>query len=229
MAVVDSRFKLNLKIGSAVHNLPIYEGYSDFYNGMYVPLRVSTGYRYVPITATPSELTVNAGVVKGGKKYYFLTRAFTNNYSLSGGMFFRYIAGGSNSMDLTNIINVTVPIPETHRFRVTFKQKVAMSFNAYKHGYRAESQYQYVVKHNGSVLIDTGMRNLLDGWFGQYETPNSSESSMRSVAKWMTLGTLDMTLNAGNNVFQLWGAMKEHNNKHAAMFVEPFLVEVQYI
>ena len=71
MAVVDSRFKLNLKIGSAVHNLPIYEGYSDFYNGMYVPLKVSTGYRYVPITATPSELTVNAGVVKGGKKYYF--------------------------------------------------------------------------------------------------------------------------------------------------------------
>ena len=93
----------------------------------------------------------------------------------------------------------------------------------------AESQYQYVVKHNGSVLIDTGMRNLLDGWFGQYETPNSDESGMRSVAKWMTLGALDMTLNAGNNVFQLWGAMQEWNNKHAAMFVEPFLVEVQYI
>ena len=109
MAVVDSRFKLNLKIGSAVHNLPIYEGYSDFYNGMYFPLKVSTGYRYVPITPTQSELTINAGTIKDGKKYYFLTRAFTNNYSLSGGMFFRYISGGSNSMDLTNIIIVTVP------------------------------------------------------------------------------------------------------------------------
>ena len=32
MAVVDSRLKLNLKIGSAVHNLPIYEDYSEFYN-----------------------------------------------------------------------------------------------------------------------------------------------------------------------------------------------------
>ena len=40
---------------------------------------------------------------------------------------------------------------------------------------------------------------------------------------------LNVTLNAGNNVFQLWGAMKEDNNKHAAMFVEPFLVEIQYI
>ena len=84
--VVDSRFKLNFKIGSAVHNLPIYEGYSDFYNGMYVPLKVSTGYRYVPITPTQSELTINAGTIKDGKKYYFLTRAFTNNYSLSGGV-----------------------------------------------------------------------------------------------------------------------------------------------
>ena len=132
-------------------------------------------------------------------------------------------------MDLTNIISVTVPIPETHRFKVTFKQKVAMSFNAYKHGYRAESQYQYVVKHNGNVLIDTGMRNLLDSWFRQYETSNASESGMRSVAKWMELGTLEMDLEAGNNVLQLWGAMQEGNNKHSAMFVEPFLVEVQYI
>ena len=227
--VVDSRFKLNFKIGSAVHNLPIYEDYSEFYNGMYFPLKVTTGDRYVPITPTQSELTINAGTIKDGKKYYFLTRAFTNNYSLSGGGFFKYISGQSNSMDLTNIISVTVPIPETHRFKVTFKQKVAMSFNAYKHGYRAESQYQYVVKHNGNVLIDTGMRNLLDGWFRQYETSQASESGMRSVAKWMELGTLEMDLEAGNNVFQLWGAMQEGNNKHAAMFVEPFLVEVQYI
>ena len=75
--VVDSRFKLNFKIGNAVHNLPIYEDYSEFYNGMYFPLKVSTGNRYVPITPTQSELTINAGTIKDGKKYYFLTRAFT--------------------------------------------------------------------------------------------------------------------------------------------------------
>ena len=73
MAVVDSRFKLNLKIGSAVHNLPIYESYSDFYNGLYVPLKVSTGYRYVPITPTQSELTINAGTIKNGTKYYMIS------------------------------------------------------------------------------------------------------------------------------------------------------------
>ena len=229
MATADSRYKLNLKIGSAYHYLPIYEGYSDFYNGLYVPLKVSTGYRYVPITPTQSELTANAGIIKNGTRYYFLTRAFTNNYSISNGSFYKYISGGSNSMDLTNIINVSIPVPETHKYRVTFKQKVAMSFNAHKHGYRAESQYQYVVKHNGNTLIDTGMRNLLDGWFRQYETSAGDAGGMQAVAKWMTLGTVDITLNAGNNVFQLWAAMKEHNNKHAAIFVEPFLVEIQYI
>ena len=64
MAVADSRYKLNLKIGSAYHYLPIYESYSDFYNGLYVPLRVSTGYRYVPITPNQSELNINTGTIK---------------------------------------------------------------------------------------------------------------------------------------------------------------------
>ena len=230
MAVVDSRFKLNLKIGSAVHNLPIYEGYSDFYNGMYFPLKVSTGYRYVPITPTQSELTINAGTIKDGKKYYFLTRAFANNYSLSNGSFYKYISGGSAEMDLTDIISVTVPVPETHTYKITLKQKMWLSYNAHKHGYRAESQYRFQTRLNGEILTDTGEHNVRgDGPFYNYASGASSFADMQARAQWFTLGTVTKTLKAGNNVFHLWAWMKEHNNKHATMFVEPFLVEIQYV
>lgn len=84
MAVVDTKNTLNIKIGSNNITLPIYEDYSDFYNGLYMPLKTFQGERYVPITPSQSEFTANAGVYKNGIKYYFLTRAFTTSDSWGG-------------------------------------------------------------------------------------------------------------------------------------------------
>lgn len=52
---------------------------------------------------------------------------------------------------------------------------------------------------------------------------------MPGVIKWMTLGeNIEVDLKGGVNTFDLWIRMYENNNKHAALYIDPFQVEVTY-
>lgn len=229
MAVVDTKNTLKLKIGSNNITLPIYETHDDFYNGKYMSIKTGGGERYVPLSSSQSEYTVNAGIIEKGTKYYFLTQAFTTSNSVGGGSFFKYISGGSNSMQFTNLISLDVPVPETHKYKVTFKAKFWHGFNSYKHGYRAESRYRYQIRQGENILIDTGLHNCSDTpLFRSYSSGAATYESSQAAAKWYTFGTLEMKLNAGKANFQLWGYMEENNNKNANMFVEPFQIDLEY-
>ena len=74
MAIVNAKNKLNITINNEVHKIPLYEGYSDFYNGKYMTFYTFNNTPlYVGVTHSPSELTVNAGKIgNDGVKYYIL-------------------------------------------------------------------------------------------------------------------------------------------------------------
>ena len=76
MANIDTKTRLNLTIGSAKHSLPLYDDYRDFYNGKYVRIKTFNKNLYAPLTKTRSDMSVNAGVIVDGIRYYFLTSAF---------------------------------------------------------------------------------------------------------------------------------------------------------
>lgn len=52
---------------------------------------------------------------------------------------------------------------------------------------------------------------------------------MANVAQWFTIDEKVMSLSAGSNVFDLWAGMRFTSNKHAALYVSPFQVEITYL
>lgn len=149
---------------------------------------------------------------------------------MGGGSFYEYIKGSSNEKTLTNIITADVDIPETHNYELTFKVKMWASYNAYKSKYRANSGYRLQVRYEDEIVADTQDHSCADSpLFRDYSSGAASYADMLAVSKWVTIGTITKTLNAGRHPFQLWASMWENNNKHAALLVEPFQVELKYI
>lgn len=238
LAVASDRYKFYVKIGSVTYPLPIYTDYSSFYNGKYLALQSGGTNYYVPLSPSKSELTINAGVYKNDTLYYYLTEAFEKTAGVSGGYYFKYISGESNEMDLTNAISLDIKVPESGYYNCGFRICTALGYNSYKGGYRAESQYQFQVRHNGDILADTGLHNVCaEGDFatdyGTYKSFYSyafgigNSDSSEAKKQWYDLLKYKVYLTAGKNTFQLWIKMSEHNNKHACCYVKPFEVTVE--
>ena len=229
MANIDSKTRLNLKIGSAKHSLPLYDSYSDFYNGKYMRIKTFNKNLYAPLSPSRSELTVNAGVVMDGLRYYFLMKSFKQGEGFtSTGHWYKYISGGSANYGLAKVLSCSVTVPEDGLYTITSKVKWAGSYNDY-HNYRRNSSYQFQTRFGNSILTDTGLLALSTDAFYPYSTGRAGESDMPGVIKWMTLGSgIEVQLKGGANTFDLWIRMYENNNKHAALYIDPFQVEVTY-
>lgn len=229
MANIDTKTRLNLTIGSAKHSLPLYDDYKDFYNGKYVRVKTFNKNLYAPLTTTRSGMSVNAGVIVDGIRYYFLTSAFEQGEPfVSTGHFYKYISGGSASYGLAKVLSCTVNVPEDGLYTITSKVKWAGSYNDY-HNYRRNSAYQFQTRFGNDILTDTGQHTLAESIFYPYSTGRAGEGDMPGVIKWMTLGeNIEVDLKGGVNTFDLWIRMYENNNKHAALYIDPFQVEVTY-
>lgn len=229
MANVDAKTRLNLTIGSAKHSLPLYDDYKDFYNGKYVRIKTFNKNLYAPLTKTRSDMSVNAGVIVDGIRYYFLTSAFEQGEPfVSTGHFHKHISGGSASYGLAKALSCTVNVPEDGLYTITSKVKWAGSYNAY-HNYRRNSAYQFQTRFGNNILTDTGQHTLAESIFYPYSTDRVGEGDMPGVIKWMTLGeNVEVGLKGGVNTFDLWIRMYENNNKHATLYIDPFQVEVTY-
>lgn len=228
MANADSKNKLKMVIGGVKYALPLYDSYDGFYNKKYMKILLSDGNtRYIGLTPDRSDITVNAGCYINDKKYYFLIKKIESNAINASGSFYQYIAN-SQSFQFQKIISTTAYAPEAGQYRVVFKVKWAGSYNDYKN-YRDCSYYRFAVKQGETKLADTGEHNLQDSIFYPYSTGNSGETGMANVAQWFTIDEKVMSLSAGSNVFDLWAGMRFTGNKHAALYVSPFQVEITYL
>lgn len=228
MANADSKNKLKMVIGGVKYELPLYDSYDGFYNKKYMKILLSDGNtRYIGLTPDRSDITVNAGCYINDKKYYFLIKEIESNAINASGSFYQYIAN-SQSFQFQKIISTTAYAPEAGQYRVVFKVKWAGSYNDYKN-YRDCSYYRFAVKQGETELADTGEHNLQDSIFYPYSTGKSDETGMANVAQWFTIDEKVMSLSAGSNVFDLWAGMRFTSNKHAALYVSPFQVEITYL
>ena len=227
MANVDAKTRLNLTIGAAKHSLPLYDSYSDFYNGKYVRIKAFNKNLYAPLTQTRSELSVNAGVIMGGTRYYFLTSAFEREEAFaSPGAFYRHF-GNDIRFDLQKVLTATAIVPETGTYNVIIKANWVGEFNDY-HSYRRNSFYRLQSRLNGTILTDTGIHSLAESIFYPHSHGGEIVSSGNGRA-WFTMGNLNLELTAGSHNFELWVEGYSNNNKHAGMYVDPFQVELTYL
>lgn len=226
MANVDAKTRLNLKIGAAKHSLPLYDDYKDFYNGKYIRIRAFNKDLYAPLTTTRSDMSVNAGVILDGTRYYFLVSAFEQGEAFeSAGAFYHYSNDG-NHYQLQKVLNAVVSVPEDGLYSVDIKVKWEIGYNDH-HNYRDCSYYRLVSKFNGETLTDTGIHNAEYSLFRPYCV--RSHVSDGSRRQWFTMGSdIEVELKAGANTFELWVEMYDTNNKHADMYVDPFQVQATY-
>lgn len=229
MANIDTKTRLNLTIGSAKHSLPLYDDYRDFYNGKYVRIKTFNKNLYAPLVKTRSDMSVNAGVIVDGIRYYFLTSAFKQGEPfVSIGHYYKHISGGTANYGLAKALSCTVKVPEDGLYTIASKVKWAGSYNDY-HDYRSNSAYQFQTRFGNNILTDTGLHTLAESIFSPYSTGRDSASNMPGVIKWMALGrNIEVYLKGGVNTFDLWIRMHEEGNKHAALYIDPFQVEVTY-
>lgn len=226
MANVDAKTRLNLKIGAAKHSLPLYDDYSDFYNGKYIRIRAFNKDLYAPLTTTRSDMSVNAGVILDGTRYYFLVSAFEQGEAFESAGAFYYYSNDGNHYQLQKVLSAVVNAPEDGLYKVDIKVKWEIGYNDY-HNYRDCSYYRLVSKFNGETLTDTGIHNAEYSLFRPYCV--RSHVSDGSRRQWFTMGSdIEVELKAGANTFELWVEMYDTNNKHADMYVDPFQVEVTY-
>lgn len=227
MANIDAKTRLNLKIGSAKHSLPLYDSYSDFYNGKYMRVKTFNKNLYAPLSPSRSELTVNAGVIMDGLRYYFLMKSFKQGEAFaSTGFFYRHF-GNDIRFNLQKVLSANVTVPEDGLYSVTIKAMWVGEFNDY-HNYRRNSFYRLQSRLGDTILTDTGIHSLAEGIFYPYSHGGEIVSSGRGRA-WFTMGSdLELSLKAGTNVFDLYVEGYSNNNKHAGMYVDPFQVEVTY-
>lgn len=227
MANVDAKTRLNLEIGAAKHSLPLYDDYSDFYNGKYVRIKTFNKNLYAPLTTTRSDMSVNAGVIIDGTRYYFLVSAFEQGEAFaSAGAFYRHF-GNDVRFNLQRVLTTTVNVPEGGLYIVTIKANWVGEFNDY-HNYRRNSFYRLQSRLDGTVLTDTGIHSLAEGIFYPHSHGGKIVSGGNGRA-WFTMGSnIEVELKAGANVFELWVEGYSNNNKHAGMYVDPFQVEVTY-
>lgn len=221
---------LNFNIGGAVHKVPIFDSYDDFYNKKYITVNLfnnKTGY--VNISPVATSLSINAGTEQDGVKYYILSKAFTTDENfIDAGTWYHFIRGSSNRYGLSKILTCTVTVPQSGWYRPTFSIYWIGSYNAY-HNYRENSSYRFQTRSGDKVLTDTGLLSLATSKFYPYSTPTSSEAGMAQEAKYMSLGSGELVyLDAGQNELDLYVEMYEDNNKHAAAYVKDFAVSLSY-
>lgn len=221
---------LNFNIGGAIHKVPIFASYNDFYNKKYIAVTLfnnKTGY--VNISPVATSLSINAGTEQGGTKYYILSKAFTTSENfIDAGTWYNSISGSSNRYDLSKILTCTVTVPQAGWYRPTFSIYWIGSYNAY-HDYRWSSSYRFQTRSGDKVLTDTGLLSLATSEFYPYSTPTSDEAGMAQEAKYMSLGSGEFVyLDAGQNKLDLYIEMYEDGNKHAAAYVKDFAVSLSY-
>lgn len=226
MANVDAKTRLNLKIGAAKHSLPLYDDYSDFYNGKYVRIKTFNKDLYAPLTTTRSDMSVNAGVIVDDTRYYFLTSAFEQGEGFASTGYYHHISRNGVHYGPEKALTATVNVPEDGLYTVDIKAYLALGYNAH-HNYRANSNYRLMSKIGDIVLTDTGMHNGMSSIFYPY-TVGEYISDGRG-RKWFTMGSnVEVELKAGANRFDLWVEMYDTGNKHAEVYVDPFQVEISY-
>ena len=221
---------LNFNIGGAIHKVPIFDSYNDFYNKKYIAITLfNNRVGYVNISPNASSLTVNAGTEQNGAKYYILAKAFTTSeYFSNSASWYKYIRGGSAHYGLAKILTCTVNVPQSGWYKPTFSLYWRGSWNSYKSP-RTNSSYRFQTRYGSKVLTDTQLRNLADSWFYSYATTSADEAGMASQILYMSLGSSELVyLNAGQNTFDLYIEMDEINNKHAAAYVKNFAVSLAY-
>lgn len=228
MANIDTKTRLNLTIGSAKHSLPLYDDYKDFYNGKYVRIKTFNKNLYAPLTKTRSDMSVNAGVIIDGTRYYFLVSAFEQGEAFaSAGAFYRHF-GNDVRFNLQRVLTTTVNVPEDGLYTVTIKANWVGEFNDY-HNYRRNSFYRLQSRLDGTILTDTGIHSLAESIFYPHSHGGEYVSGGNGRA-WFTMGSnIEVELKAGANVFELWVEGYSDNNKHAGMYVDPFQVELTYL
>ena len=226
MANVDAKTRLNLEIGAAKHSLPLYDDYKDFYNGKYVRIKTFNKNLYAPLTKTRSDMSVNAGVILDGTRYYFLTSAFKQGEAFaSPGAYYNYTANGVH-YTLRKVLSATVIVPEDGLYTITIKVNWVIGWNSY-HNYRRNSYYRLVSKLGNQTLTDTGIHNAQSGIFYPYSGTGIANSG--SPRKWFTMGSgIEVELKAGANIFDLYAEMYDTNNKNTEIYIDPFQVEVTY-
>lgn len=227
MANVDAKTRLNLTIGSAKHSLPLYDSYKDFYNGKYVRIKTFNKNLYAPLTTTRSDISVNAGVIIDGTRYYFLVSAFEQGEAFASvGAFYKHF-GNDVRFNLQKVLTTTVNVPEDGLYIVTIKANWVGEFNDY-HNYRGCSFYRLQSRLDGTVLTDTGIHSLAEDIFSPHSYGGEYVSGGNGRV-WFTMGSnIEVELKAGANVFELWVEGYSTHNKHAGMYVDPFQVEVTY-
>ena len=221
---------LNFNIGGAVHKVPIFDSYDDFYNKKYITVNLfNNKIGYVNISPVATSLSINAGTEQDGTKYYILSKAFTTGENfIDAGTWYHTINGGSSRYDLSKILTCTVTVPQSGWYRPTFSIYWRGSYNAY-HNYRENSFYRFQTRSGDKVLTDTGLLSLATDKFFPYGTSKTSEEDMAKEAKYMSLGSGEFVyLDAGQNELDLYVEMYEYGNKHATAYVKDFAVSLSY-
>lgn len=221
---------LNFDIGGAIHRVPIFDSYNDFYNKKYIAINLfnnKTGY--VNISPAATSLSINAGAEQDGIKYYILSKAFTTSENfIDSGTVYKHISGSSSRYDLSKILTCTVTVPQAGWYKPTFSIYWMGSYNAH-HDYRWLSSYRFQTRFGDKVLTDTGLLSLATSRFYPYSTPTSSEEGLAQEVKYMSLGSGEYVyLEAGQNNLDLYMEMYEEGNKHAAAYVKDFAVSLSY-
>lgn len=222
---------LNFNIGGAVHKVPIFDSYNDFYNKKYITVNLfNNKIGYVNISPVATSLSINAGTEQDGVKYYILSKAFTTGENfIDSGTWYHSISGSSKRYDLSKILTCTVTVPQSGWYRPTFSIYWAGSYNDY-HSYRENYFYRFQTRSGDKVLTDTGLLSLATSKFYPYSTPTSSEAGMAQEAKYMSLGSGEpVYLDTGQNKLDLYVEIFKYGKKLTAAYVKDFAVSLSYI